>query len=202
MQIILKKVGHINMYIQKSKVFSLLFQMAIGFIFASAFGFLLHFIFQWSGESSIAAAFSPVNESPWEHLKIVYYPVLLFLIIQLIYLKNKRTLIPNLVWSTALSALLAMISVTVLYYTYSGIAGKNIMWVDISIFFVSLGAAYIFNYKMLKSRPSYIKGSKLTGLALLAVLCAMLVVFTYFTPHIPWFQDPGTGSYGIAGKAF
>lgn len=187
------------MYIQKSKIFSLLIQMTAGFIFASLAGFAIHFLFELMGNNKVIAAFSPVNESSWEHLKIVYYPVLFFLIIQLIYLRNKRTSIPNLIWFTALSVFIAMAAVTLLYYTISGITGKNIMWVNIVIFFISLGCAYLFNYKMLKRRPSYIAGSRPAGIALLFVLAAMLITFTYFTPHIPWFQDPMTGSYGYYG---
>lgn len=171
--------------------------MASGFVFASAAGFPLHFLFKWTGGNALAAAFSPVNESPWEHLKIIYFPVLLFLIIQLIYLKSKNTCIPNLLWSTSLSILSAMALTTVSYYTYSGIAGKNIMWADISLFFISLFFAYMLSYHIIKSRPSRISGSRLAGAALFIALGALLIAFTYFTPHIPWFQDPVTGVYGI-----
>ena len=210
--IISRKVGLITMYIPKSKVFSLKIQMIAGFIFTSAAGFPLHFLYdwtgnraaaafspvnEWSGGNSFVGLFSPVNESPWEHLKLIYFPILFFLIIQLIYLKQKRTAMPNLIWSTSLSALLAVGAVTAAYYTYSGIIGRNIMWIDISIFISAAALAYIFNYRMIKSHPSGIPGSKLAGAALLLALCALLVVFTFFTPHIPWFEDPTTGLYGL-----
>lgn len=185
------------MYIQKSKVFSLKAQMLAGFVFTMASGCFLHFLFRLTGGNVIAAAFSPVNESPWEHLKIIYFPVLLFLMIQSIYLKHKRLSMPNLIWYTSLSALLAMTAVTVSYYTYSGILGKSMMWADISIFMAGTAAAYLFDYAMIKARPAYVPGSKLTGLVLLAVLGATLVCFTYFAPHIPWFEDPETGLYGV-----
>lgn len=194
--IISRKVGLITMYIPKSKVFSLKIQMIAGFIFTSAAGFPLHFLYDWTGNRA-AAAFSPVNESPWEHLKLIYFPILFFLIIQLIYLKQKRTAMPNLIWSTSLSALLAVGAVNAAYYTYSGIIGRNIIWIDISIFISAAALAYIFNYRMIKSHPSGIPGSKLAGAALLLALCALLVVFTFFTPHIPWFEDPTTGLYGL-----
>lgn len=197
MQIIMQKVGLITMYIQKSKIFSLGIQIIAGFIFVSAFGCLLHFFFEWTSENHIIAAFSPVNESTWEHLKLVYYPILFFLIIQLIYLKNKRTSIPNLIWFTALSALLAMLLTTVIYYTYIGITGKNTEWFNIAIFFISVCVAYIFNYNMIKSRTSKIHYSSLCGILIFIVLGAALITFTYFPPHIPWFADPVSGSFGL-----
>lgn len=168
----------------------------MGFIFTAAAGFPLHFLFELT-DSKIIAAVSPVNESPWEHLKLIYFPVLFFLIIQLIYLRRKKTEIPNLIWSTSLSALLSMSVVTVSYYTYSGILGKNVMGIDIFIFIATAALAYFFNYRMIKSRSSRIPGSGLAGIALLLALAALLIVFTYFTPHIPWFRDPTSYLYGL-----
>ena len=50
-------------------------QMA-GFLFTSILGTFLHFLFELSGRSVIAAIFSAVNESIWEHMKLIYYPML------------------------------------------------------------------------------------------------------------------------------
>ena len=36
-------------------------------------GILLHFTYEWSGENIIVGLFSAVNESTWEHLKLVFY---------------------------------------------------------------------------------------------------------------------------------
>ena len=49
-------------------------QMA-GFIFTAVMGTLLHFLFDWTGGSAVAALFSAVNESIWEHLKLLFYPM-------------------------------------------------------------------------------------------------------------------------------
>ena len=49
-----------------------------GFVFTAILGTLLHFLFDWTGGSALAALFSAVNESIWEHMKLLYYPMLLF----------------------------------------------------------------------------------------------------------------------------
>ena len=53
-----------------------------GFIFTTSLGTLLHFMYEWSGKNSLVALFSNVNESTWEHLKLLFYPAFIFAIIQ------------------------------------------------------------------------------------------------------------------------
>lgn len=52
-------------------------QMA-GFVFTSIMGTLLHFLYDISGESLLVAPFSAINESIWEHMKLLYFPMLAF----------------------------------------------------------------------------------------------------------------------------
>ena len=49
----------------------------ISFITASLLGVVFHFIYGWSGENGVAGLFFPVNESTWEHLKLIFFPILL-----------------------------------------------------------------------------------------------------------------------------
>ena len=41
-------------------------------------GTLSHFIYEWSGNNFIVGFFFPVNESTWEHMKLVFFPMFLF----------------------------------------------------------------------------------------------------------------------------
>lgn len=45
-----------------------------GLFVVIAAGNLLHFVYEWSGESPVAAVFSGVNESTWEHMKLLAVP--------------------------------------------------------------------------------------------------------------------------------
>ena len=60
----------------------LFFWEAGGFLFTAAAGTLLHFVYDWSGGSALAAAFSAVNESVWEHMKLLFFPAFLFSLVQ------------------------------------------------------------------------------------------------------------------------
>ena len=48
-----------------------------GFVFVIIAGTLLHFVYHWTGQNRIVGLFSPVNESTWEHLKLLFTPMLL-----------------------------------------------------------------------------------------------------------------------------
>lgn len=42
------------------------------FIFISVLGVLLHFTYEWAGDNAVVGLFSAVNESTWEHLKLLF----------------------------------------------------------------------------------------------------------------------------------
>ena len=46
----------------------------IGYLFTAAAGTLFHFVYDWTGQGAVAALFFPVNESTWEHMKLVFFP--------------------------------------------------------------------------------------------------------------------------------
>ena len=51
---------------------------AAGLIFSAVLGTLSHFFYKWSGQNPVIALVSPVNESTWEHMKLVFFPILLW----------------------------------------------------------------------------------------------------------------------------
>ena len=56
----------------------------IGFAFTGAVGTLLHFVYEWTGGNPLIAAFCAVNESTWEHMKLLFVPFFLFTMVQFI----------------------------------------------------------------------------------------------------------------------
>ena len=45
----------------------------LGFVFVSIIGTVNHFVFEWSNENVITGIFTPINESSWEHLKLIFF---------------------------------------------------------------------------------------------------------------------------------
>ena len=50
-------------------------KMILNYLIAAAAGVLLHFLYQWLPNPALALI-SPVRESVWEHVKLLYFPLL------------------------------------------------------------------------------------------------------------------------------
>ena len=109
-----------------------LWQLA-GFSITSLLGTLLHFLYDWTGKSVIAAPFSGVNESTWEHMKLLFWPMLLFSIVQNRYFKEYSDF-----WCIKVKGIvLGLVLIPIIFYTYNGVIGKSPDWVNIIIFFIN-----------------------------------------------------------------
>ena len=121
----------------------LFFWEAVGFLWTAAVGTLLHFAYDWSGGSLVAAAFSAVNESTWEHMKLLFVPLVLFTVVQVVVLGR---MYPDLLAVRAVTTLLGLALIPVLFYTYNGVFGKSPDWVNIGIFYVCAAAVFLYEW--------------------------------------------------------
>ncbi|MBR5774499.1 MAG: hypothetical protein IKY44_06585 [Clostridia bacterium] len=162
-----------------------------GFGATAALGTLLHFVYDWTGGSSIAALFSAVNESTWEHMKLLFLPMLIFAIIQSKFFKEHEGF-----WCIKLRGIaLGLILIPVIFYTYNGVIGKSPDWVNISIFFISAAIAYLVEARLFKR--GFTCSTQKIALAIICIIALLFFVFTFATPRIDLFKDPIDGSFGI-----
>ncbi|MBR2471286.1 MAG: hypothetical protein IKB55_01245 [Clostridia bacterium] len=167
-----------------------LWQLA-GFIFTGVAGVLLHFLFEWTGKSIFVAPFAAVNESIWEHMKLLFVPMFLFA-----FIENKYFKMYDEFWCVKLAGvLMGTVLVPVLYYTLNGIFGPTSGWVNIAIFFASAAVAFLTETTIFKNgiKCKY----PYAALTVLCVIALLFAVFTFAPPHIPLFRDPVMGGYGI-----
>lgn len=149
-------------------------------------GFLNHFLYRLSGGQAFAALFCPVNESVWEHLKLLFFPILFVSVIEYLLCRPDAV---RFFYYRFLAALCAMGSTVVLFYTYTGIIGRNFLLTDILIFLFSiLFAFYMDAYFYLLSVR---KVSRTTAFSLWIVLSVCYFVFTCYPPNIPLFFPTG-----------
>jgi hypothetical protein len=163
-----------------------------GIVFVVALGVLLHFVYEWSGKVRIFASFSAVNESIWEHMKILFFPMLVFAIIESSFLKEYKNF-----WNVKFKGILIGLAIIPLfYYLYNGIIGKSPDWLNILIFVIATGSSFIYeSYKFLKYNNGEAEDVK--SLFLLGIIATLFVIFTYTTPELNIFKDPETNIYGI-----
>ena len=166
----------------------------VGFLFTGVVGTLLHFVFDWTGGNVIAGLFSAVNESIWEHLKLLYYPMLLFALLEWRYWgKNTESF-----WCIKLlGILLGMGTIVAVYYTYTGALGVKADWFNITLFFLAAGLTYWVETKLFQRSFRCPLGNK-PAIALVGFIAIVFTVLTFFPPKIPLFQDPITGTYGFS----
>ena len=163
-----------------------------GFAVTSLGGTLLHFLYDWLGGAKWIAPFSGVNESTWEHMKLLFWPMLLFAFVQGFFFRGYKSF-PCV---KLRGILIGLLLIPVLFYTYNGAIGKSPDFVNIAIFFLSAAVAYIYEVRALQGDRVTCKHPR-RAVGMLLFLALLFVLFTYFPPRIGLFRDPLTGTYGI-----
>ena len=163
-----------------------------GFAVTSLGGTLLHFLYEWLGKAAWVAPFSGVNESTWEHMKLLFWPTFVFAVVQSFFFKDRENF-----WCVKLRGiLLGILLIPVIFYTYNGAVGKSPDWFNIAIFFVSAAIAYVYETKLFNENKLLCR-SKIRAIITLCAIALLFVIFTFFAPELGIFRDPMTGTYGI-----
>jgi len=164
-----------------------------GIVFVFLLGALLHFVFEWSGNSVIVGAIASVNESVWEHFKQGYWPMCLFAAIEYRFFRSYTS---NFLAAKGMAIILLPVITGLIFYTYTSFTGEEILVVDIATFAVAITIVQLISYKIMTS-TRMTKFSNNIGLAAIVVVGLILIIFTFVPPHWPILLDKNTGLYGI-----
>lgn len=173
--------------ILKFQIFSIIFTWILGT--------LLHFTYEWSDNNLLLAAFSAVSESTWEHLKLLFFPMLITTVIGYFYIGKNN--ISNFLCAKTIGIITSISFIVIFFYTYTGILGTNFAILDIGSFFA---AVVLGEYVSKKIMNSDFKCNKALSIISLIILLLCFIIFTYFPPKIGLFKDPITNSYGITRR--
>ena len=163
-----------------------------GFAFTALLGTLLHFAYEWLGKAVWIAPFSGVNESTWEHMKLLFWPMLIFLLFESFFFKGYD----NFFCVKLRGTLLGLALIPIIFYTYNGAIGKSPDWLNIAIFFISAAIAYAYETKKLRKNDTRCVHPLLSLSGLLAI-ALLFVIFTFNPPHLGIFKDPLTGEFSV-----
>ncbi len=157
-------------------------------------GSALHFLFDWTKHNRFVALFSAVNESYWEHIKIAIWPVF-FLQILLFSLGGYQ--IPSFVPAATVALYSIPVSMVGLVFLYKSATKRNILWLDISIFFVCVATSQSVFVLILEQLSPTAGTVVISSLFLLGLIVAFLL-FTFRPPKEPdVFLDPINKEYGL-----
>ena len=168
-----------------------------GFFFIGLIGASLHFTFELSNFSSMEVAyFSSVNESTWEHLKMVFFPGLVFALIQYTYVRDVAN---NYIIAKVAGLAIMPLVITIGWYIYAPILGRSYFPADLFLFYLAVFIGQVVSYKLL-TRPQLDARYTQTSIVILFILFAAFSTFTFFPPEIFLFEHldlKDTGLYGI-----
>ena len=167
----------------------------IGFAFTGAVGTLLHFVYEWTGGDPLIAAFCAVNESTWEHMKLLAVPWLVSTVVTIVVNRCAASALPR-----AIGLLAGLAAIPALFYTYTGILGKSVGVVNILIFQAAVLLAYFVSVSLQKSARLSSIPFQILGILLHLLAALAFLFFTSFPPPLPLFVDPTNGTRGIPPK--
>lgn len=168
----------------------------VGIITIISLGFLLHYIYFWTGTSKIVGLFVPVNESVWEHLKLGYWSVVLFSIAEYLQIKNS---VNNYSFAKLIGVLALEITILLIFYGYTFIVGKNIFLMDIFSYIMGVIVCQYLTYNLFQLRPFSKFFNRISLVAFIAI-GILFGVTTYYPPHAAVFMDNSTKTYGISNE--
>ncbi len=171
---------------------SLRFWQFCGIVFTAVLGTLLHFLYNWTG-SPFVALFSAVNESTWEHMKLLFFPSFIFTMIQARFIGKEY---PNFWCVKLIGVTVGLIAIPVLFYTANGAFGTTPGWVNVLFFFLTIFIEYGLETHLFSVSYPQCR-FPLLSIIFWVLLAAAFAVFTFFPPKIPLFLDPITLTYGI-----
>lgn len=151
----------------------------IGLVFAIILGTIGHFLYEWSGYNKLIGFFFSRNENTWEHMKLGITPIILWTIIEFLTFSYK-----NLFFAKFLSIITFSVTLMILYYSSKKLLKKNILFIDILIFYISLGISSIISLKLiLNSNLGFI-----LNLFGFIGICFILWLYYKFNKNTPnWF---------------
>lgn len=160
----------------------------------------LHFLFERSNQTVIVGVFAPVNESPWEHLKLTFWPLLIWFIIgYLLFGRKQKGACAKYALSCVVAEIVCALFILSFFYTYQGALGikshiLNILALLLGLIISILVSIHVYKY----AKPSTLDG--VISILILILLAILFIYLTFYPPHIPLFQDSLTGTYGIPGS--
>lgn len=146
----------------------------------------LHFLYDSTG-IAFFSAFSAVNESVWEHLKIGFFSGLFYAIFEYFHaFKGNK----NFFTAKALGLMALVLFIIVVFYTYTAFTGHSILWVDILTAFLSCALCQYTSYRIITSQKSFERCEPFFAVVLLAMTFCF-IIFTYFPPKLGIFMPGG-----------
>jgi len=155
--------------------------------------FLTHFLYEWFPNPIFSILF-PVNESIWEHMKMLYTTILIYGIIEYFILKKFSVTPNNFLLNVFLKSILAIPIYLIIYLPLYNLIGENFI-LNIIVLFVAIVIVNIIGFKIIDHKE--FRYQKIIGVIGIILVYIAMTILTYKTPHLDIFFDSNKEKYGI-----
>ncbi|MBR4123141.1 MAG: hypothetical protein IKT93_01835 [Clostridia bacterium] len=159
----------------------------IAFFIIGILGVTGHFVYEWSGENYAIGLFFPVNESTWEHLKLLFFPTVIYSAFEY-FLSNEKP--SNYLQSVVFSTICGMLWIIILFYTIKGVFGKSPDFINISIYFISIIIMLCKKTKLIKREKFELPLFHWLALIAGILVSTSFIFYSYNPPSINLFMPP------------
>ena len=165
----------------------------IGIIVIFLLCFLFHYLYEWFPNIVFSILF-PVNESIWEHMKLIYSSFFIWGIMEYFLIKHFDIKVSNFVSSLFLTMIFSIIVYLIIYLPLYDVFKDN-MVISIGILFLIIVIGSIFNYYM---ETTLKDNNVLSKISFLLIILGYIVFLslTYKPLHNYIFYDTHNHKYG------
>ncbi|MBO5120137.1 MAG: hypothetical protein J6C28_00440 [Bacilli bacterium] len=165
----------------------------LGIVLAFLLCFPLHFVYD-KFPSFITSIFAPINESIWEHMKILFGSIIISGVIQKIIVLKKKLDFNNICFSNFIGAISSIPIFLIVFLPIYIIIGENFP-VTIFIMFITIVLAEIIAYKIMNKDNL---GFENITIILVIIVYVIFTILSYYPIKSGIFIDPISKTCGIS----
>jgi len=165
----------------------------IGAIFIFLIGFIIHNLYDWF-PNILINIISPVNESIFDHIKLIFTSYIIWLIVKYFIYKNNNLEENNLILKEVITTLFSIILFLIIFLPIYNKFGEN-LFITLFIYFISITISQILNYFITIKKESRILD--IIGVGIIIIFYIITTYLTYKPPINDFFLDPTNNSYGL-----
>ena len=132
-------------------------------------------MYEMSGRNILLGLLTPVNESVWEHLKLLFFPFLLYMLGEYIVYGRK---LPCFLFDRTTGLLCGLLCIPLIFYGYTLFTRKPVLAVDMMIFFFGTGLSFYISACRLSENRCIKKGQNKTAVLILVCFTVLFAGLT------------------------
>ncbi len=158
----------------------------IGFPVVGIIGCINHFVYRLSGCNPVIGTIVPINESTWEHLKLLFFPYILYTITEYIIYGKK---INGFLFSRIKGLLIGLIFIPAGFYTYISVLGNNYFTADILLFLAAVYLSFSTSTKDIIKKQNVGISRTISAVLIVIGITILFAGFTFYPPTTPLFKS-------------